>query len=1036
MRKNCLLFLVAVASAGLLASCAKEEPFGEAPLVPATIRLSIPEEGLTKVTLTQESGANAGVKLAWESTDVITVQNGADPTLSVQFVYKSGAGTATAEFTATDITPLIGASSYNICLTSNLPGGYGNQTQAANGSTAHLGYAATLSGVGTYDGATFSEAWAEGNGGSFASSSVLRISAQLPTAAMADAVQKVVVKASAPLFDEDKELTVTLATPGVDGDGKIVTAYATLPAGDVQLAAGTELLFQFQVSDDVNDKYTAYRKLDAAKTLSAGQVNYFNVNCPNIQSFAGVADDGTQDKPYLIGDRHQMDAMHSLLGDEETKYFRMVDDIDLSAISTWQPLCLSASENRQIFFDGGGHIISHLTAGSTYNYPSFFGYLWGEVRNVIFDEANITCGDDKDHSGGVVSGYMGGSSHEANCNGVTIRNSTLTSNGGSAYVGGLGGRVGKAASILNCHVVNTSVSTASGGTCVGGLLAYIASNSSLTIAGCSAEGISVTGYGHYAGGLVAQIASPYPVSIRRCHTTGEVKRSSSGRHFGGLVGSVQSADVQIINSYSTCSVTGYQFNGGLVGSWWSSSSFSGGSGIIDHCFASGAITDVGNSGDGGLVGALEVPGVTITNSVAWNTSISPNKYGKDNYSSGAIVGRSHPNSHFEDNYRKPGLDITAYWTPSAIFDHPNSQKNGVIYYIWKIGNDLIEANGDYTTATALSTPHGLWAYHGKHLDAGALVEPDDTYGWISSDIAGGSESTDDPENPAYTGNNVWNLGTTYPVVDGVTYTNFHGTWEGKVREINIITTTLNEHNKLNIYYNYSDEGLCYLDEKCEHVNAVAGTNGSMTSQFIRVDDYVKRPGNDSNSEWMHNCALTIDGDKVDIVKVENNADAATLPNQTVSCAGPLLVWKGNKLTASAEWLAADTNEWLTTGGNAGGQPRTAIGISKDGKKVIQVTVDGRWTSSSDTAKQAYGMETDLLAELMLQLGCYKAMNLDGGGGTQMWVYDRGDVHHIVNHPHNAWPTYESESGIYYWKKDNEVGRRKACCAVYIHSDLK
>lgn len=34
---------------------------------------------------------------------------------------------------------------------------------------------------------------------------------------------------------------------------------------------------------------------------------------------------------------------------------------------------------------------------------------------------------------------------------------------------------------------------------------------------------------------------------------------------------------------------------------------------------------------------------------------------------------------------------------------------------------------------------------------------------------------------------------------------------------------------------------------------------------------------------------------------------------------------------------------------------------------------------------------------MQGLGCYKAMNLDGGGGTAMWVIGKGDKG-IVNHP--------------------------------------
>ena len=1034
MRKNCLLFLVAVASAGLLASCAKEEPFGEAPLVPATIRLSIPEEGLTKVTLTQESGANAGVKLAWESTDVITVQNGADPTLSVQFVYKSGAGTATAEFTATDITPLTGASSYNICLTSNLPGGYGNQTQAANGSTAHLGYAATLSMVDTYDGATFSKAWAEGNGGSFTSSSVLRISAQLPTAAMADAVQKVVVKASAPLFDEEKELTVTLATPGVDGDGKIVTAYATLPAGDVQLAAGTELLFQFQVSDDVNDKYTAYRKLDAAKTLCAGQVNYFNVNCPNIQSFAGVADDGTQDKPFLIGDRHQMDKMRDELVKGARVYFKMVDDVDLVGIS-WEPV--NEDADNQIDFNGENHIISHLTIdGSNTNnsHSGFFGLLHGFIHNVVFEEANVDGGN---KYSGIVIGRSGASSNAADFRNVTVRNSTLTSS--NNYVGGFAGYVKKSNSFAYCQVLNSTITSTAGNvdpSLVGGLVGDMAPNAGCILSDCSAENVTISGgcTNHArsgVGGLIGRINAG-SVVVMRCHTTGTLAPSNAN-NVGGLIGFMKSGTgISVKDSYSTCTVSkGYTYAGGLVGKIADAVGCT-----IDHCFASGNISLKGGyGGHGGLVGTILGTGVTVKNSIAWNGQVSGGHDAADE-SSGAVVGYTHPNCVLTNNYRKQDMSFKSLvWAPSANFDHANV--NGTDAPL-KINTNADESNLTDGTASDFTTSNKkYYSYHGKHLPSGTTVTPDDTYGWTATPaISDIPESLDgDTENPSYTGNNVWGLGTTTTLVEGVTYTNFHGTWEGETREINIITTTLNEHNKLGIYYNYTDAGLMYLDEKCEHVGAIAGTNGSMTSQFIRVDDYVKRPGDDSGKEWLHNCALTIDGDNVDIVKVESNADAATLPNRTVSCAGPLLVWKGNKLTASAEWLDIDSEKWLTTGGNAGGQPRTAIGISKDGKKVIQVTVDGRWTSTT-TSRRAIGMSTDLLAELMLQLGCYKAMNLDGGGGTQMWVYGRGDKHNIVNHPHNSWPVYGTESAEYYWIKDNEVARRAACCDVYIHSDLK
>jgi len=56
-------------------------------------------------------------------------------------------------------------------------------------------------------------------------------------------------------------------------------------------------------------------------------------------------------------------------------------------------------------------------------------------------------------------------------------------------------------------------------------------------------------------------------------------------------------------------------------------------------------------------------------------------------------------------------------------------------------------------------------------------------------------------------------------------------------------------------------------------------------------------------------------------------------------------------------------------------PRTAVGRRADGKLVI-VTVDGRQAMST-------GMKLSELASLMISLGCTDAVNLDGGGSTEM-----------------------------------------------------
>lgn len=57
------------------------------------------------------------------------------------------------------------------------------------------------------------------------------------------------------------------------------------------------------------------------------------------------------------------------------------------------------------------------------------------------------------------------------------------------------------------------------------------------------------------------------------------------------------------------------------------------------------------------------------------------------------------------------------------------------------------------------------------------------------------------------------------------------------------------------------------------------------------------------------------------------------------------------------------------------QPRTAVGVSEDGKTVYLLVIDGRTDSWS------YGAKYYDLAETMIAAGAYNAINLDGGGSS-------------------------------------------------------
>lgn len=76
----------------------------------------------------------------------------------------------------------------------------------------------------------------------------------------------------------------------------------------------------------------------------------------------------------------------------------------------------------------------------------------------------------------------------------------------------------------------------------------------------------------------------------------------------------------------------------------------------------------------------------------------------------------------------------------------------------------------------------------------------------------------------------------------------------------------------------------------------------------------------------------------------------------------------------------------------GANPRTAIGFNKDNTEMIMVTIDGR-------NKDYVGVKQTELAEIMLSLGAYNAVNMDGGGSTTMGVdFLRNSNVTVVNIP--------------------------------------
>lgn len=73
-------------------------------------------------------------------------------------------------------------------------------------------------------------------------------------------------------------------------------------------------------------------------------------------------------------------------------------------------------------------------------------------------------------------------------------------------------------------------------------------------------------------------------------------------------------------------------------------------------------------------------------------------------------------------------------------------------------------------------------------------------------------------------------------------------------------------------------------------------------------------------------------------------------------------------------------------------PRTAVGLSKNGRWLYLVVIDGRQPFYSE------GATFTELAELMIDAGAYTAMNLDGGGSSTMVIEDADGAVQVLNSP--------------------------------------
>ena len=206
---------------------------------------------------------------------------------------------------------------------------------------------------------------------------------------------------------------------------------------------------------------------------------------------------------------------------------------------------------------------------------------------------------------------------------------------------------------------------------------------------------------------------------------------------------------------------------------------------------------------------------------------------------------------------------------------------------------------------------------------------------------------------------------------------------GRPASINILDVDLKKFDG-DIDLAWYPEDLIITSKIGKQYDALAAVNGSYFDMkvggawvFLQSDGK-QVAGNKSGVIFSHNGAFAEDtsGNIVILERPETDWEASPAYDYVMS-AGPLMIFEDEIYPMDSVAFNLDRH------------PRTAVGLTKD-KHLILVTVDGR-------QKEAVGMSIPELTELMEDLQCTYALNLDGGGSTTMYIKGK-DHQGIVNYP--------------------------------------
>lgn len=301
-----------------------------------------------------------------------------------------------------------------------------------------------------------------------------------------------------------------------------LNAYGDVPSGAVtveQLRSG-EVCFRLNKGMDVNPAWYQTLGEDDVPVLDpthkvvsqTSDGSYCNDALSEMAKHKGTAED-----PYPLSTVAELSIMRNCMVPGRTTYFVLQNDIDMAGAKNWAILnsgndvADGLPYRNYINFNGNGHVIKNFSISGG-EYPSFFGILCGEVRNVGFENATVTS---TTTGAGILCSHISHPNYtdaEGNLLTSTIENVWVTGDitGISGYCGGLIGRVYGPAVVKNSYV-----------------------------------NVNVTSTVEATGALAARVTAPF--RVENFYAAGSVPAGK------GLVGTVSGKD-DAVATYTNCVV--------------------------------------------------------------------------------------------------------------------------------------------------------------------------------------------------------------------------------------------------------------------------------------------------------------------------------------------------------------------------------------------------------------------------------------------------------------------------------------------------